>query len=247
MWKELWDITGYSGSQGDMLSWPIRSRILKGPMYRGLSFPHFPNRMTPLRACKRCRICTTFLVVSWIISGPDSCMIKSLRLPKSGNQLRFLIHRVPLGRISNDLSIPLDDSLILSQSSSSHFETDVGQLVIYPGVMVNDSYGVAPGIRSIWNSTWRTGGRLVLSQMAHLVTSITLNSARSCVMQSAFLTQGTVSNIPIVFSWSDSIRPEGFLSSVLLWLVIIVAVVGVGVTVVVVESSSVVKLSFVIT
>ncbi|GJR21190.1 hypothetical protein Tco_0969717 [Tanacetum coccineum] len=71
----------------------------------------------------------------------------------------------------------------------------------------------------------------VLGQMAHLVTSITLNSARSCVMQSAFLTQGTVSNIPIVFSWSDSIRPEGFLSSVLLWLVIIVAVVGVGVTV----------------
>ncbi|GKE13986.1 hypothetical protein Tco_1421563 [Tanacetum coccineum] len=74
------------------------------------------------------------------------------------------------------------------------------------------------------------------------------DNARSCVMQSAFLTQGTVSNIPIVFSWSDIIRPEGFLSSVLLWLVIIVAVVGVGVTVVVVvvvESSSVVKLSFV--
>ncbi|GJW21978.1 hypothetical protein Tco_0032600 [Tanacetum coccineum] len=73
---------------------------------------------------------------------------------------------------------------------------------------------------------------------------------------STFLTQGTVSNIPIVFSWSYNIRPEGFLSSVLSWLVIIVAVVGVGVTVVVViivavvvvvESSSVVKLSFVIT
>ncbi|GKG25460.1 hypothetical protein Tco_0398606, partial [Tanacetum coccineum] len=66
---------------------------------------------------------------------------------------------------------------------------------------------------------------------------------------SAFLIQGTVSNI--VFSWGDSIRPKGFLSSVMLWLVIIVAVVGVGVTVVfvvvVVESSSVVKLSFVIT
>ncbi|GKF69088.1 hypothetical protein Tco_0202145, partial [Tanacetum coccineum] len=47
---------------------------------------------------------------------------------------------------------------------------------------------------------------------------------------------------------SDNIRPEGFLSSVLLWLVIIVAVVGVSVTVVVVvESSSIVKLSFVIT
>ncbi|GKB67341.1 hypothetical protein Tco_0928753 [Tanacetum coccineum] len=43
-----------------------------------------------------------------------------------------------------------------------------------------------------------------LGQMAHLVASITLNSA--------------------------SIRPKGFLSSVLMWLVIIVAVVGVGVT-----------------
>ncbi|GKE82252.1 hypothetical protein Tco_1552252 [Tanacetum coccineum] len=88
----------------------------------------------------------------------------------------------------------------------------------------------------------------VLGQMTHLVASITLDSARSYVMQSAFITQGTVSNIPIVFSWGDSIRPEGFLSSILLWLVIIVAVVGVVVTVViVVESSSIVKLSFVIT
>ncbi|GKF22325.1 hypothetical protein Tco_0074647 [Tanacetum coccineum] len=74
----------------------------------------------------------------------------------------------------------------------------------------------------------------VLGQMAHLVASITLDSA----------------------SWGSSISPEGFLSSVLLWLVIIVAIVGVGVTlvvviivavVVVVESSFVVKLSFVIT
>ncbi|GKE09100.1 hypothetical protein Tco_1412651 [Tanacetum coccineum] len=88
----------------------------------------------------------------------------------------------------------------------------------------------------------------VLGQMAHLVASITLDSARSYVMQSAFLTQGTVSSIPIVFSCGGSISPEGFLSSVLLWLVIIVAIVGVGVTVVVVvESSFVVKLSFVIT
>ncbi|GKF59648.1 hypothetical protein Tco_0176434 [Tanacetum coccineum] len=66
--------------------------------------------------------------------------------------------------------------------------------------------------------------------------------------KSAFLTQGMISNIPIVFSWNDSIRPEGLLSFVLLWLVIIVAVVGVDVmVVVVVESSSIVKLSFVIT
>ncbi|GJR63984.1 hypothetical protein Tco_0010049 [Tanacetum coccineum] len=70
-------------------------------------------------------------------------------------------------------------------------------------------------------------------------------------------------NIPVTtfWSWHDnwggSISPEGFLSSVLLWLVIILAVVSVGVTVVVViivavvvvvvESSFVVKLSFVIT
>ncbi|GJR99131.1 hypothetical protein Tco_0315640 [Tanacetum coccineum] len=96
----------------------------------------------------------------------------------------------------------------------------------------------------------------VLSQMAHLIANITLNSARSYVMQSAILTQGTVSIISIIFSWGGSISPEGFLSSVQLWLVIIVAVVSVGVTVVVfiivavvvvVESSSVAKLSFVIT
>ncbi|GJW74402.1 hypothetical protein Tco_0133772, partial [Tanacetum coccineum] len=70
-----------------------------------------------------------------------------------------------------------------------------------------------------------------LGQMARLVASITLNCAMSYVMQSAFLTQGTVSSILIVFSWSDSIRPKGFLSSVMLWLVIIVAVVGVSVTI----------------
>nr|GFA07997.1 hypothetical protein [Tanacetum cinerariifolium] len=36
----------------------------------------------------------------------DSCMIKSLKLLKSGNQLQFLIQRVPSGRTSNALSIP---------------------------------------------------------------------------------------------------------------------------------------------
>ncbi|GKB40076.1 hypothetical protein Tco_0885018, partial [Tanacetum coccineum] len=77
------------------------------------------------------------------------------------------------------------------------------------------------GIRSILK---------VLGQMAHLVASITLDSARSYVMQSAFLTQGTISSILIVFSWGGSISPKGFMSSVLLWLVIIIVVVGVGVT-----------------
>ncbi|GJU82646.1 reverse transcriptase domain-containing protein [Tanacetum coccineum] len=50
----------------------IRSRILNGPMYRGLSFPRFPNRMTPLPAFKHYRICTIFSVVSWIIYGPEN-------------------------------------------------------------------------------------------------------------------------------------------------------------------------------
>ncbi|GJZ57606.1 hypothetical protein Tco_0613100 [Tanacetum coccineum] len=105
-----------------------------------------------------------------------------------------------------------------------------------------------PSLIGITSSGWPFVSAIP-SQMAHLITSITLDSARSCVMQGAFLTQGTVSNIPNILSWSGSISPKGFLSSVLLWLVIIVAVVGIGVTiaVVIVESSYVVKLSFVIT
>nr|GEW32715.1 hypothetical protein [Tanacetum cinerariifolium] len=79
-----------------------------------------------------------------------------------------------------------------------------------------------------------------LGHVAHLVASIILDSARSFVIQGAFLTKGMVSSIPTVLRWGNSIRPKGFLSSVLLWLVIIVAVVSGGVTVVV-ESSSVIK------
>ncbi|GKE45733.1 hypothetical protein Tco_1473017, partial [Tanacetum coccineum] len=86
--------------------------------------------------------------------------------------------------------------------------------------------------------------------MTHLVASLTLDIARSCVMQGAFLTQGKVSSIPTVFSWGDSISPDGFLPSILLLLVIIVAVVIVVtvilVVVVVGESSSIIKLSFAI-
>ncbi|GJQ93325.1 hypothetical protein Tco_0004464 [Tanacetum coccineum] len=87
----------------------------------------------------------------------------------------------------------------------------------------------------------------VPGQMTHLVASITLNSARSCMMQGAFLTQRTVSSVPIVFSWSGSISPEGFLSSVLLWLVIIVMVVVLVVVVVAVGGvPSILKLSFMV-
>ncbi|GKG40037.1 hypothetical protein Tco_0466814, partial [Tanacetum coccineum] len=62
-------------------------------------------------------------------------------------------------------------------------------------------------------------------QMTHLVASLTLDSARSCVMQGAFFTQGKASSIPTIFSWGGNISPDGFLPSILLLLVIIVAVV----------------------
>nr|GEU46598.1 hypothetical protein [Tanacetum cinerariifolium] len=96
-------------------------------------------------------------------------------------------------------------------------------------------------------------------QMTHLVPSITLDSARSCVMQAAFLTQGTVSNIPTVLCWGGNIRPEGFLSFIMMLALIIVAVAIVvavvlvvvasiiGIVVVVVRVPSIIKLSFVIT
>ncbi|GJS97119.1 hypothetical protein Tco_1028668 [Tanacetum coccineum] len=109
--------------------------------------------------------------------------------------------------------------------------------------------GVAPGIKSIWNSTWRTGGRPGMTNNGHWYADYLV--ARSFV----YTVLGKASSIIYYFQYGGgSISPEGFLSSVLLWLVIIVAVVGVGVTVVVViivavvvvvESSSVVKLSFV--
>ncbi|GJZ22866.1 hypothetical protein Tco_0559905 [Tanacetum coccineum] len=62
----------------------------------------------------------------------------------------------------------------------------------------------------------------------------------------ASLTQGKASSIPTVFSWGDSISPDGFLPSILLLLVIIFAVsivVTVILAVVVVgEGSSIIKL-----
>ncbi|GJT45203.1 peptidyl-prolyl cis-trans isomerase FKBP20-1 [Tanacetum coccineum] len=58
---------------------------------------------------------------------------------------------------------------------------------------------------------------------------------------------GKASSIPTVFSWGDSISPDGFLPSILLFLVIIV-VVAIVVTVILVvvvvgEGSSIIKLS----
>nr|GFB54882.1 hypothetical protein [Tanacetum cinerariifolium] len=79
------------------------------------------------------------------------------------------------------------------------------------------------------------------------------NTLAKCWFGETYLMGG--SSVPIVFSWYGSISFDSFLPSVLLWLVIIVVVVGIGVmvvvivavVVVVVESSSFVKLSFVVT
>ncbi|GKA53288.1 hypothetical protein Tco_0746603 [Tanacetum coccineum] len=66
----------------------------------------------------------------------------------------------------------------------------------------------------------------------------------------AFLTQGKAFSIPTVFSWGDSISPDGFLPSILLWLVIIglrCYHCNVSILVVfVVGEVSIIKLSFVI-
>ncbi|GJS51266.1 hypothetical protein Tco_0624628 [Tanacetum coccineum] len=71
---------------------------------------------------------------------------------------------------------------------------------------------------------------VVSSQMTYPVASLTLDSARSYVMQGAPFTQGTISSIPI----GDSISPEGFLPPIVLLVVIIVTVVIVTVILVVV-------------
>ncbi|GJW20342.1 putative ribonuclease H-like domain-containing protein, partial [Tanacetum coccineum] len=75
------------------------------------------------------------------------------------------------------------------------------------------------------------------------------------VNQSVFLTQRKASSIPTVFSWGGSIRPEGFLSFIMLLAVITVAVAMVvlvvvdaiiGVVVVVSGVPLIIQLSFVI-
>nr|GEZ98366.1 hypothetical protein [Tanacetum cinerariifolium] len=79
-------------------------------------------------------------------------------------------------------------------------------------------------------SSGRSYVSTVLGQMTYPVTSLTLDSARSYVMQGASFTQGIVSSIPI----GGSISPEGFLLLILLLVVIIVTVVIVVVILIVV-------------
>nr|GEV99346.1 hypothetical protein [Tanacetum cinerariifolium] len=66
---------------------------------------------------------------------------------------------------------------------------------------------------------------LILGQVTHLVASLTLDRARSCVMQVTSLAHGKLSNIPTVHCWGNSIGPDSFLPFILLLVVIVVAVV----------------------
>ncbi|GKA49486.1 hypothetical protein Tco_0742559 [Tanacetum coccineum] len=116
--------------------------------------------------------------------------------------------------------------------------------------------GMIPSIPSIPSTP-------IPGHMTYPVASLTLGSARSYVMQGAPFTQGTIPSIPN----GGNISPEGFLSSILLLVVIIITVlivavilvvvviafvevvivvVFIGIVVVVVGVSSIFKLSFVI-
>ncbi|GJX93221.1 hypothetical protein Tco_0347807 [Tanacetum coccineum] len=75
----------------------------------------------------------------------------------------------------------------------------------------------------------RDAMELISGLMAYFVTFLTPDSAKSCVMQCTLPTQGIRSIISTI-----SIRPEGFLSFILLLVVIIVAIVIVVVILIVV-------------
>ncbi|GJV76047.1 hypothetical protein Tco_1507631, partial [Tanacetum coccineum] len=88
-------------------------------------------------------------------------------------------------------------------------------------------YEVAP--QEVVSSS-RSFSSVVLGQMTYLVTSSTLDSARSYVMQGASFTQGTVSSIPI----GGNISPGGFSPSILLFVILVTVVIVVVVLVVIV-------------
>ncbi|GKC59449.1 hypothetical protein Tco_1087047 [Tanacetum coccineum] len=88
-----------------------------------------------------------------------------------------------------------------------------------------------------WLQVTSSGWPFVLTVpglMTYLVACLTLDSARSYVMQGASFTHGKASSIPIVFIWGGSISLDGFLPSILLLVVIIVVVVIVVVMVILV-------------
>ncbi|GJW22089.1 hypothetical protein Tco_0032711 [Tanacetum coccineum] len=115
-------------------------------------------------------------------------------------------------------------TLISSQSLSKHSNLEVGQnKVIDHRRKIGAPQGEVLGLKVSLMELNRF--EILLDEREEgQAWQVTVTGSRLLPV-SAFLTQGTVSSISIIFSWGDSISPEGFLSSVLLWLVIIVAVV----------------------
>ncbi|GJR33314.1 hypothetical protein Tco_1109546 [Tanacetum coccineum] len=119
--------------------------------------------------------------------------------------------------------------------------------------------GAAPGIKSIWNSTWRIGGRpsrssektsgnslttdnlgMILGQPVHTNDDVeTIEFNRHEVASSGwpfvFTVPGLVARLvtSLTLDSGGSISPAGFLPSILLMVAIIVAVVVVVVVVIV--------------
>ncbi|GJU03649.1 hypothetical protein Tco_1113987 [Tanacetum coccineum] len=122
------------------------------------------------------------------------------------------------------------------------FEKSLGKY-LHPLTSVGDSLNLSQFISKLINKVLRlTGAASALNRFGILLVELEEGQVH-------FLHRGRL-HIPTVFSWGDSISPDGFLPFTLLFLVIIVAVVIVVtvimVVVVVGEGSSIIKLSFVI-
>ncbi|GJU10206.1 hypothetical protein Tco_1132602 [Tanacetum coccineum] len=157
--------------------------------------------------------------------------------PVAKNEVTQVLEDVPFEEQSDDLKKKLA-------------KNNEAKMVLYNALPKKESKRIfiCKTAKDIWQSLLIT--HQVPGLVTHFVASLTLDSARSCVIQDAFLTQEKASSIPTVFSLGNSISPDGFLPSILLLLVIIVAVAIVVtvilVVVVVGEGSSIIKLSFVI-
>nr|GEW18783.1 hypothetical protein [Tanacetum cinerariifolium] len=126
-----------------------------------------------------------------------------------------------------DESLRCLDSLLLKENLIPRFswmiECKSSEIYPYEGIT---SYGYCLWIVSSgWSSVFT-----VLGQMTYPITSLTLDSARSYVMQGAYFTHGIVSSIPI----GGKICSKGFLLPILLLVVIIVTVVIIAVILIVI-------------
>ncbi|GJX64625.1 putative reverse transcriptase domain-containing protein [Tanacetum coccineum] len=180
----------------------------------------------------------------------DSIWLNSSETPKVANVPTEMVCDMDQQMERGQMMVPLVGSEMDEAHASSYTRRfqDVKLAKIYIDEIIARNGILARGI----GESSLTGPELVLDmtdkvasnglpfvsavpgQMTHLVASLTLDSARSCVMQVAFLTQRKVSSIPTIFSWGDSISPDGFLPSIMLLLVIIVEIAIVVVMVVLV-------------